>query len=72
LLYAVPVIAFVIAWAWLEEIPSASALLVECSRLALWWLRCTHFMAIVREVLLSDGDFLGLLYLRDVIKHDRV
>jgi hypothetical protein len=24
----------VIAWAWLEEIPSASALLVECSRLA--------------------------------------
>jgi hypothetical protein len=30
------VIAFVIAWAWLEEIPSASALLVECSRLAAW------------------------------------
>jgi hypothetical protein len=24
LLYAVPVIAFVIAWVWLEEIPSAS------------------------------------------------
>jgi hypothetical protein len=37
LLYAVPVIAFVIAWAWLEEIPSALALLVECSRLAAWY-----------------------------------
>ena len=34
--------------------------------------RRTYFMPIVREVLLSDRDFLGLLYLRDVIRHDRV
>jgi hypothetical protein len=36
LLYAVPVIASVIARAWLEEIPLASALLGECSGLAAW------------------------------------